>query len=225
MRKNQTQSKVDALLADYSLLDRDIRALTWLLVGMIFMYAMFISWSIFKSESETAWRAAQILGVLASALIVSKTASRHICHMEIVRQNESDVSVVRRTHQAMAVLADLQQRVKYVKNFFQSSDKSLIALSRNVKTIEEHYHFLYNRELYELLSPEAIKTIGTMSGSIFALCTCAEALVHDYGLTARLSSQGAMSSNENLEKSIDSLLSEIELLDKEIRRVRSFIGR
>lgn len=225
MRKHQSQSKVDALLADYSVLDKDIRALTWLLVGMIFVAAMFAAWNILKSDSEAAWRTAQVVGVLASALIVSKTATRHICHAEIVRQNDSDVSVVRRTHQAMAVIADLHQRIKYVKAFLQSSGKPLIALSRNVKSIEKHYQFFYNPELYELLSPKAVEVIRSMSGSIFGLCTFAEALEHDHGLTASVSSPEARNNNEKLLESIDSLLSDVELLDEEIREVRGAIGR
>jgi len=142
MRKKQPQTKIDALLSEYSALDRDIRALTILLVGMIFMAAMFTAWNIVKSDAEATWRTAQIVGVLVSALIISKTASRHICHAEVVRKDESDISVVQRTHQALAVIADLRQRVLYVKDFLQNSDKPLIALSRNVKSIETHYQFL-----------------------------------------------------------------------------------
>ncbi len=225
MSKKQPQTKIDALLAEYYGLDRDIRALTILLVGMIFTAAMFAAWNIVKSDVEATWRSAQIVGVLVSALIISKTASRHICHAEFVRQNESDVSVVQRTHQAMAVIADLRQRVLYVKYFLQKSDKPLIALSRNVKSIEVHYQFFYNRDLYELLSPNAISIIGSMSGTVFGLCTFAEALEHNHGLTASVSSTKAMHNNDSMQEAIDSLLHEIEALDGEIRKIRESIGR
>lgn len=225
MSKKQPKTKIDALLAEYSGLDRDIRALTILLVGMIFTAAMFAAWNIVKSDVEATWRTAQIIGVLVSALIISKTASRHICHAEIVRKNESDVSVVQRTHQAMAVIADLRQRVLYVKDFIKNSDKPLIALSRNVKSIEAHYQFFYNRNLYELLSPNAVKIIGSMSGTVFGLCTLAEALEHEHGLTAFVPSAKAMHNNGGMQESIDSLLNEIESLDGEIRKVRESIGR
>jgi len=225
MSEKQPKTKINALLAEYSGLDRDIHALTILLVGMIFTAAMFAAWNIVRSDFEASWRTGQIVGVLVSALIISKTASRHICHAEIVRKNESDVSVVRRTHQAMSVLADLRQRVLYVKDFIKDNDKPLIALSRNVKTIEAHYQFFYNRDLYELLSPNAVKIIESMSGSVFGLCTLTEALEHEHGLTASVSSANAMHNNDDMQEAIDSLLNEIESLDGEIRKVRESIGR
>ncbi len=225
MSKKQPQTKIDALLAEYSGLDRDIRALTILLVGMIFTAAIFAAWNIVNSDFEATWRTAQIIGVLVSALIISKTASRHICHAKFVRQSESDVSVVQRTHQAMAVIADLRQRVLYVKDFLQNSEGPLIALSKNVKSIEAHYHFFYNRDLYELLSPNAVKIIGSMSGAVFGLCTLAEALAHGHGLTASMSSVKAMHSNGGMQEAIDSLLNEIESLDGEMRKVRESISR
>lgn len=225
MSKKQPQTKIDALLSEYSALDRDIRSLTILLVGMIFMAAMFTAWNIVKSDAEATWRTAQIVGVLVSALIISKTASRHICHAEVVRKDESDISVVQRTHQALAVIADLRQRVLYVKDFLQNSDKPLIALSRNVKSIETHYQFFYDRSLYELLSPNAVEIIGSMSGTVFGLCTLAEALEHDHGLTASVSYSNAMHNSSGMQESIDSLLNEIESLDGEIREIRGSIGR
>lgn len=225
MRKKQPQKKIDALLAEYTGLNRDVQALTILLVGMLFAAAIFMAWHIAKSDFESTWGAAQIVGVLVSALIISKTASRHICHAELVRKNESDVSVVQRTHQAMAVIADLRQRVLYVKDFLQKNDKPLIALSKNAKSIEAHYQFFYNRDLYELLSPYAVSIIESMSGSVFGLCALAEALEHNYGLTASVSSAEATHNNRDMHEGIDSLLNQIEALDGEIRKVRESISR
>ncbi|WP_258241141.1 hypothetical protein [Pseudidiomarina homiensis] len=225
MNKKQPKLKIYELIEEYSGLNRDICALTLLLVVMIFTAAMFAAWYIFSSDVDGTWRSAQTVGVLVSALIISKTASRHICHTEILRKNESDVSVVQRTHQAMAVIADLRQRVVFVKGCFEGNDRPLMALSKNVKSIEAHYQFFYNRELYELLPPNALKIIESMSGSIFGLCTVVEVLVQKHDLTASVPPVKEKHNGGDMQDAIDSLLSEINSLDDEIRRIRASVGR
>lgn len=220
MSQDNVQSKINSLLTEYSALDRDIRALSWLLEGLIFISGLLMAWAIWKSESDDIWRLARIIGVLISALIISKAASRLICHTELVRQNDRARSVARLTHHAMAVLSDLKQRVAYAKELLQNGGRPLVALSRNAKSIEEHYHTFYQRELYELLSPRAIEIIVGMSGAVFGLCAFAEALEHDHSMITIFPHGQSIPNTEGMIESLDGFIDEASRLDDEFREIR-----
>lgn len=108
------------------------------------------------------------IGALVAVIAALKIADRQANH-------EHAHDAVRCTHHALAIINDLQGRLRALKIMLTDGGRPVLALSKNAASIERRYESLYDRDIYRHAPGELVKIITDLSGTFFGMSVLVDA--------------------------------------------------
>jgi hypothetical protein len=215
---------IESLVSDYKQVDRDIDALTYVVLTLLVLIIGRAALLIYESQFSALWQLLTYVVPLVSVLVVVRVANRLLLNGNIIREEDRRQEIVRTTHNLIAIANDLKARVGFVKTILAEGRIPLIALVQVAKTIEERYETLLHRDAYKYLPGACVDIITRMSGDIFGIGVLAEGL----RLTTTEKPESALTpitANEDgsLPPRLDELMSEIQQLIDLLFEVRGSI--
>ena len=215
---------IHQLVQNFKRLDRDIEALSNVLIIFIIALVARAALLVYQSQYDALWSLLGSIASIVAALLVARAATRLITNSNITREDERRQDLVRVTHHLLAITQDLRARVGYVKDMLSGGSRPAFALSQVAITIERRYETLLERDAYQFLPGKCVDIIIRISGGIFGIGALAEGVKH---ITAQ-SSLGALDgalvkdSGQQIAR-LDELMDDLQTLIDGIYEVRSSI--
>jgi hypothetical protein len=107
------------------------------------------------------------IGALVAVIAALKIADHQANH-------EHAQDAIRCTHHALAIINDLQGRLRALKIMLTDGGRPVLALSKNATAIERRYESLYDRDIYRHAPGDLVKLITNLSGTFFGLSVLVE---------------------------------------------------
>lgn len=212
------------LLKTYKKLQRDIDALSSvLLVFLVGLLARAV-YLIYQGDFQELWKLTGSITSLVAALLVVKTAEHLIANGEIAREDQRRLDLVRVTHHLLAITKDLQSKVAYLRHVLDGGGRSSFEFAQITESIERRYEALFDREAYKFLPGKCVDLIGKISGSIYGIAKLGAAVKQQtddkpFVAVASVLTDGVLQKGVVL----DALLLEIQELMDGIAEVRASI--
>jgi hypothetical protein len=169
---------IHQLVKSFQRIDRDIEALTYVLVALLLIVVTRSVLFVYKCQYDQLWALLAPTTTLLTTLLVVRVANRLIVNSNIIREDERRQEIVRTTHHLIAITQDLRARVGYVKTMLSEGGRPTLALSQIVTTIEDRYETLLERDAYKLLPGKCVDIITGISGDIFGIGLIAGGIKH-----------------------------------------------
>ncbi|NHQ60585.1 hypothetical protein G9409_08290 [Chlorobium sp. BLA1] len=166
---SEGENMIQKLLNEFRRADRDIDALTYVLMSLLVVLAGCVTFLVYKGQLDKLWSPLASSIPVIAALLVARVANRLIINDNIVREDKRRTDIVRTTHHLISITKDLKGRVEYVKKLLSEDSIPILPLSHIAPTIEGRYEALLDREAYNLLPGKCVDLIIKMSGSIFSI--------------------------------------------------------
>lgn len=163
---------------DYTLVDRDIRALSWFLLLLVSSILGTLTYLVSDEQFKEALPFLAPLAASVAALVVAKVANRLLLSNALIREDDRRRDVVRVTHHLMAIIKDLRGRLNYANLALVNSKVTLIGFRQMAEVLETRYEVLLDREAYLFLPGEAVDIITRLGPLIFDLQIVAEGTKH-----------------------------------------------
>lgn len=212
---------IHKLLSEFRRADRDIDALTYVLVSLLLVLAGRVAFLVYGGQFDQLWSLLAPTIPVIAALLVVRVANRLIISGNIVREDERRKDIVRITHHLIAITKDLKGRVEFVKKLLSEGSGPVLALSQIAATIEDRYEALLDREAYELLPGKCVDLIVKMSGSIFGISLLAAGTQHGIAANPAFALQSLPNKDSHLPAAeLAKLMAEIQELIDELFRLR-----
>lgn len=208
------------LLTRYLKLQNEIRYLEYFAIFLLGFLTINLINSLYENGVKNSTSGLEVLGVLVSVLLISKVASRQIVHVDVSYENTRNMDIVRVTHQLIAVINDLKDKVAFLGKLISEGNKPLTALIQSTEDIKNGYKALSDKEIYEFLKGDTIDLIASMSGHIFGLTTLSDTIYNHYNPTGILM---LPTLNQKNPAPTQALLDDLDTLDKQIRELRESI--
>jgi hypothetical protein len=204
-----------------------------ILLAILFIYTFYSIYSIGLSKSLD-----QIgtLGVVLSAILVSKIASRQITHTELVVENNRISSLVMNMHFLMTVISDMSNKTYHIQSMLldkqQANPAEADTLIAFVRDVEIGYQILRTKDGHEHLNGNTLVLIWSMSSNIEGLKVLAKLLTKPevFNLPTLSSNMlltilrgNELVSLNHATVAIDNILVTLEQIDKEVRELRNSI--
>lgn len=163
--------RVKKLHAEYHTLEREVKALSAMLVGLLLVVFWRIGWLFGTNKSNESWAFVAVLGALVSALLIAKVATRQIAYSEFNRQLDGIHRKARLLNRAIGTTDDIIGRVEYLINCLTKGQHLIYTLSKNAAVIESRWEVFFEPEIYEVMGGDLVGFVNTTSGQIFGLTT------------------------------------------------------
>lgn len=167
---------INALAKKFNGLDRDVEALSKVLLILIMLLCVRVVQLIYEKAFDQLWSALASMTALLAALLVARVATRLMTSNDIIRENDRHFDLVRVTHHLIAIIQDLRARVGYAKAMLGEGNYPVFTLGEIAASIERRYEVLLERDYYRFLPGPSVELIVSMSGTIFGICTLAGAM-------------------------------------------------
>lgn len=167
---------IEHLVNEYRRSDRDIDALTYVVIAFLFVFAGRVAILIYECRYQDLWPLLPQVVPLLSVLVVVRVANRLISNGNILREDDRRQEIVLTTHRLIAITKDLKDRVGYAKAMLTEGGRSPIALLQIAKSIEDRYETLLQRDGYKYLPGPCVDIITRISGNIFGIAVLAEGI-------------------------------------------------
>lgn len=167
---------IETLLAAYKRSDRDIDALTYVVIVFLLTFALRGAMLIYECRYQELWPLLPQVVPLLSVLVVVRVANRLISNGHILREDDRRQELVRTTHHLIAITEDLRARVDYAKKMLSEGSRPTLALVQIAKSIEERYEELLQRDGFRFMPGTCVDIIVRISGNIFGIGVLAEGM-------------------------------------------------
>lgn len=167
---------IESLVNHFKRNDRDIKALTYVLLAFLLAFASRAAMLIYECRYLDLWPLLPQVVPLLSVLVVVRVANRLIANANIIREDDRRQELVRTIHHLIAITKDLRARVSYAKIVLTEGGRPSITLIQIAKTIEERYEVLLQRDGYKYLPGPCVDIITRISGDIFGIGVLAESI-------------------------------------------------
>ena len=215
---------VHHLVQNFKRLDRDIEALSNVLIVFIIVLAARAALLVFQGQYDALWSLLGSIASIVAALLVARTATRLIANSNITREDERRQELVLVTHHLLAITQDLRSRVEYVRTMLSDGSRPAFALNQIAITIERRYETLLERNAYQFLPGKCVDIIIRISGSIFGIGALAEGVKHISAQNPLSMLDGVLvkDSGEQIAR-LDELVDDLQALIDGIYEIRSSI--
>lgn len=167
---------IKPLLTAYKRSERDINALTYVVVALLLAFVLHGAMLIYECRLQEFWSLLPQVVPLLSVLVVVRVANRLISNGHILREDDRRQELVRTTHHLIAITKDLHARVGYAKEMLSEGGRPTLALVQIAKSIEERYEELLQRDGFRFMPGTCVDIIVRISGDIFGIGVLAEGL-------------------------------------------------
>lgn len=167
---------IETLLAAYKRSDRDIDALTYVVIAFLIAFAGRGAMLVYECRYQELWPLLPQSVPLLSVLVVVRVANRLISNGHILREDDRRQELVRTTHHLIAITKDLRARVGYAKEMLSEGGRPTLALVQIAKSIEERYEALLERDGFRFMPGACVDIIVRISGDIFGIGVLAESM-------------------------------------------------
>ncbi|WP_068858349.1 hypothetical protein [Perlucidibaca aquatica] len=167
---------IETLLAAYKRSDRDIDALTYVVIAFLLAFALRGAMLIYECRHQELWPLLPQVVPLLSVLVAVRMANRLISNGHILREDDRRQELVRTTHHLIAITKDLHARVGYAKEMLSEGGRPTLALAQIAKSIEERYAELLQRDGFRFMPGTCVDIIVRISGDIFGIGVLAEGM-------------------------------------------------
>jgi carbon starvation protein CstA len=167
---------INGLLRKFEKLDRDIEALSYVLIAFAFVLIFRILFLLYQCRFEELWTLFGPFTAIVAAMLVARVAKHLIANNNIIRENDRRINLVRVTHHLLAVTQDMFAQVEYVKIMLTSGKRPTFVFGKVAENIERRYETLLDRDAYQFLPGKCVDIIINMSGSVFGIGALAEGL-------------------------------------------------
>lgn len=146
------------------------------MIAFLFVFACRAVILIYDCQYQDFWPLLTNVVPLLSVLVVVRVANRLISNGNILREDDRRQEIVRTTHHLIAITKDLLARVGYAKLIIAEGGRPTIALVQIVKSIEDRYETLLQRDGYKYLPGPCVDIITCISGDVFGIAVLAEGI-------------------------------------------------
>lgn len=167
---------IETLLAAYKRSDRDIEALTYVVIAFLIAFAGRGAMLLYECRYQELWPLLPQAVPLLSVLVVVRVANRLISNGHILREDDRRQELVRTTHHLIAIAEDLRARIGYAKKILSEGGRPTLALVQIAKSIEERYEALLERDGFRFMPGSCVDIIVRISGDIFGIGVLAESM-------------------------------------------------
>lgn len=167
---------IETFVHDYKRSDRDIAALTYVLILLLTLILGRVCQLIYQHQYHALWDLLTQAVPLLSVLVVVRVANRLISSGNIIREDDRRQDIVRTTHHLIAIAKDLKAKVEFVKSVLTEGGRPPIAIVQVAKSIEDRYETLLQRDGYKYLPGPCVDIITRISGDIFGIALMAEGM-------------------------------------------------
>jgi len=214
---------IHQLLQNFKSVDRDIEALSNVLIVFIIALATRVAFLLYQEQYDGLWFLLGSIAPIVAALLIARAAARLIINGQIIREDDRRQELVRVTHHLIAVTKDLKARVGYVKSMLNSDSRSVIVLNHLAITIERRYETLLERDAYQFLPGNCVDIIISISGAIFGIGAMAEGVKHITAQNPFGTLEGTWPNNGGRIIQLDKLMDDLQALIDGIYKMRSSI--
>lgn len=218
---------IDQLVKRFNHLERDIQALTYVLIAFFLTLAYRAAFLINEGHYNELWSLiAPTISILAALLVAS--ASNHlIVNDRINRMDDRNREIIRTTHHLIAICKDLHGKIYYVKLLLSDNNNTRpsFVLDKITSSIEDRYEVLLERDAFKYLPGKCIDIITSISGSIYGIRMLAEGVKHitQANPIVPLKMGRQNSGHDQMISQIDKLLTDTESLKDELFKLRESI--
>lgn len=224
------------LVSRYIKLHKEVNFFERCAVFLLFLLFVYSLYSVYSAGLSQSLDQIETFGVVLSAILVSKIASRQITHTELEVESSRAHSLVMNTHFLMTIINDMRNKTDYIQSILLEKRQARAAESDTliafVHDIQAGYEILKAKEGHLHLSGTTLVLIWNMSVNIEGLKMLAKLLTRPeiFNLPSLSSDMlltilrgNELTSLNNLMVAIDSVLVSLEQIDKEVRELRSSI--
>ncbi|MDR7271014.1 hypothetical protein J2X20_003672 [Pelomonas saccharophila] len=167
---------IESLVKVYTRSDRDIGALTYVVVAFLTAFAVRAAMLVYERKFDDVWPLLPQAVPLLAVLVAVRVANRLLSNNNIIREDDRRQELVRTTHHLIAITKDLRARVGYAKAILTDGGRPRIALVQIAKSIEDRYETLLQRDGYRFLPGSCVDIITRISGDVFGIAALAEGI-------------------------------------------------
>lgn len=212
---------IKTLLATYNRSDRDITALTYVLI--IFLFTLIGRGVIFiyDSQYQKFWSVVFQAVPLLAALVAVRVANRLISNSHILREDDRRQELMRTTHHLIATIQDLRAKVSYAMDMLREGGRPQFAFVQIAKSIEERYESLLQRDGFRFIPGPCVDIIVRISSGIFGIGILAEHIKLQYSKNHELAITPILSNTNNSPlPPFDALISDLDQLLNQLFELR-----
>lgn len=217
---------IDQLVKRFDYLERDIQAVTYVLIVFFLIVACRAAVLINEGDYNELWLLIAPTITILAALLVASASNRLIVNDRINRMNDQSREIIRTTHHLIAICKDLDGKIYYVKLLLSdNSTRPSFILDKIATSIEDRYEVLLERDAFKYLPGNCVDIITRISGTIYSIRMLAEGVKHITRANPLLPlKMGAeKSGNDQIISQLDELLNDIESLVNELFKLRESI--
>lgn len=217
---------IDQLIKRFNYLERDIRALTYVLIAFFLVLAYRAASLTNEGQYHELWLLIAPTITVLAALLVASASNRLIVNDRINRMNDQNREIVRITHHLIAVCKDLNGKIYYVKLMLSDNNtQPSFILDKITTSIENRYEVLLERDAFKYLPGNCVDIITRISGTIYGMRMFAEGVKHitQENPLVPLNMGVKKSGNDQIISHLDKLLNDIESLVNELFKLRESI--
>jgi hypothetical protein len=216
---------IDQLIKRFSYLEREIRALTYVLIALFLVLAYRAASLTYEGKYDELWLLIAPTITVLAALQVTSVPNRLIVNDRINRMNDQNREIIRITHHLIAVCKDLDSKVYYVKLMLSDNTRPSFILDKLATSIEDRYEALLERDAFKYLPGNCVDIITRISGTIYGMHMFAEGMKHitRSNPLVPLKRGAEKSGGDQIIPQLDKLLDDIESLINELFKLRESI--
>lgn len=204
---------INKILQSYKKFDRDIDALSGLLLFLMLLIIGRVIACVFQKEYDALWPLLISAIPIVAAMLVVRVANRQITHGNLIREDDRRQQVVRVTHHLIAIALDMRQRVGFMHKILDEGRATPLLFEQLASSIESRYEVLLEPDAYKYLPGSCVDIIVNMSGSIFGMVTVSK------GVTLVAEKDSRLLANEKIPKGSQEVLAQLVLLKDELTRL------
>ena len=209
------------MLSRYTIIERDLRALGLLAIGLFFVLLAASCNLLLKQDYRGASELLVWIVPLLSALIVIKVADRLIQSNAIERTEKRHLEIARICNFLITSVQDMKGRVEFLTNRLFDSHLSSESKQQLMTYIEQRYNSFFKDEFYSVLSPKVLDLVHGISGQIFGL----RAVTDIHLAEGRNNSHKDPSSTKSMKTATEDLNDNLECLLDELYELRKTVGK
>lgn len=224
MEKVNLEKIASNLSEKYAYIDRDIRALTWIMIVFFGLVVCRMIYCVYIKDFNLFFESAKYLLPPLTGLVVINVANRLIVNNRILEVDEKAIETIQFIHHGIIVVMDLKNKVNYVKNGIEKNYDPL-SLIEIASRIELRYESLFDPRLYKYLHGKSIDIIGGISGYIFNIHVFSEKLKKQLNKSKNFTLDSTNKiDNSPSQESLADLLNELENLLDHLYELRKSIN-
>lgn len=204
---------INEILQSYKKFDRDIDALSGLLLFLMLLIIGRVIACVFQKEYDALWPLLISAIPIVAAMLVVRVANRQITHGNLIREDDRRQQVVRVTHHLIAIALDMRQRVGFMHKSLDEGSATPLLFEQLASSIESRYEVLLEPDAYKYLPGSCVDIIVNMSGSIFGMVTVSK------GVNLVAAKDSRLLVNEKIPKGSQEVLAHLVLLKDELTRL------